>query len=112
MSVLLVRRGGCKSALDLRMYDRPLCFRIEHPTLGLSGPKANHSAGHILTRRGCLILTRLHRLGVVQCRDRIPERSYRDTVTIPHRRAESLAQADTQVPRSHSMIIAQEAPTR
>ena len=109
--MLLVRRGGCKSALDLRMYDRPLCFRIERATRGLCGPKANHSAGHILTRRSRLHLAGFDRLGIVQRRDRIPERSYRDAVTFPHRGAELLTQADTQVPRSHSMIIAQEAPT-
>jgi hypothetical protein len=109
--VLLVRGGGGKSALDLRRNDRPLRFRIEHPTLGLCGPNANHSAGHILTRRSRLLRAGFDRLGIVQRRDRIPERSYRDAVTFPHRGAKLLTQAGTQVPRSHSMIIAQEAPT-
>jgi hypothetical protein len=104
--VLVVRGSGCESALDLSPHDCPLRFTVEHPPLGLSRPKPNHSAGHVLAGHVARVIDRLHGLRIVQRSDRVSQRIYRDAVMFPHRDSQLLTQSGTQILGWHSMIMA------
>jgi len=83
--VLLIRASGGEPALDFSAQDGALRVSVEHATLGLGRPKANHSAGHVLAGDIGPIINRLHSLRIVQRRDRVSQCTYGDVVTFSHR---------------------------
>jgi hypothetical protein len=60
----------------------------------------------MVTRLSRHIIERIDRLGIVQGRDCISQRSDRDAITLAHRLAELLAQTHAQVAGWHFVIIA------